>query len=394
MQRFVLRASWVIDGTGREPLAKGAVLVEGERIAYVGPADGAPRDPEAEVMDLAGCTLLPGLIDCHVHLTMDGAADAVAQVTGDDAVTATLRAVRNLERQVRAGITTVRDCGCPGDLGIQLARAVRRGLIPLAPRVLAAGPALCITGGHGWFFGREVDGDAEVRKAVRELIKAGVDFIKLIVTGGVLTPGVSPGALQMTPEEIRAAVREARAAGRPVAAHAHGGEGIKEAIRAGVTTVEHASYVDEEAVELFRRHRTHAVSTLLASVRQVEHLAEVPRYVAEKIQHHIERERRSIRWLIDAGVPIAAGTDAGTPFNPHGGLVDQLLLLHELGLSPLQAIQAATQTAAKALQREQDLGTLEPGKLADAIAVAGNPVDDLRALKQVVAVWRSGRRLV
>lgn len=393
MPRFVLRASWLIDGTGRDPLADVAVVLDGERIAYVGPAAGL-YERDAQVVDMRGCTLLPGLIDCHVHLTMDGAADAVAQVTGDDVVTATLRALRNLERHVRAGVTTVRDCGCPGELGIQLARAVRRGLVPFAPRVLAAGPALCITGGHGWFIGWEVDGEAEIRKAVRRLIKDGADFIKLIVTGGVLTPGVSPGALQLTPEEIRAAVHEARAAGRPVAAHAHGTEGIKEAVRAGVTTVEHASYVDAQTVELFRRGGTYVVSTLLASVRQVEHLSELPGYVAEKIQHHIERERRSIRWLLEADVPVAAGTDAGTPFNEHGGLVDQLLLLHDLGLSPLQAVQAATQTAARALCLEHDLGTLEPGKLADVIAVAGNPVDDLRALKHVVAVWRSGQRLV
>ncbi|MBE3584417.1 MAG: amidohydrolase family protein [Limnochordaceae bacterium] len=393
MTTKILKASCLLDGTRREPVADGAVVVHNGQILYAGPAGSMP-DVAGEVVELPGTTLLPGLIDAHVHLTMDGSADIVQRVTTDTLPMATVRAVVNAERLIRAGITTVRDCGCQGNINIDLARMVSQGIIRMAPHILAAGPAICMTGGHGHFIGWEVDGPDEVRKAVRKVIKAGADVIKLIATGGVITPGVTAGAPQFSLEELRVAVEEARKAGLTVAAHAHGAEGIKNALRAGVTTVEHASYVDDEGIQLFLETGAIFVSTLLASRRQVEHLHEVPDYVAYKISRHIDIESHSVRRLIAAGVPAAGGTDAGTPFNPHGDLAEQLIMLAEHGLGTMGAIEAGTRISARALGIEHLTGTLEAGKRADILAVQGNPAENLEHLKQVVAVWKSGERLV
>lgn len=389
----VLRAPWLIDGTGRGPVTDGAVVLQDGRITYSGPSRDLPK-VAGEIVDLPGVTLLPGLIDAHVHLTMDGSADIAKRVTNDALPMAAIRAVANAERLIRAGITAVRDCGCQGGVSIELARAIRQGVVRLAPHILAAGPALCITGGHGYFVGYEVDGTDEVRKAVRQVLKSGADVIKLIATGGVLTPGVTTGATQFSLEELQVAVEEARKVGATVAAHAHGAEGIKNALKAGVTTVEHASYVDDEGIALFKQTGAFVVSTLLASRRQVEHLHEVPDYVARKISQHIEAESRSVRRLIAAGIPVAGGTDAGTPFNPHGDLAEQLIILAEHGLGNLGAIEAGTRVSARALGIESVAGTLEVGKRADVLAVRGNPAEDLAHLKQVVAVWKSGERLI
>jgi imidazolonepropionase-like amidohydrolase len=242
-----------------------------------------------------------------------------------------------------------------------------------------------MTGGHAWFIGRQADGLDEVVKAVREQLRAGADVIKLIATGGVLTPGVSPGAPQLTFEELQAGVQEAARAGRRVAAHAHGAEGMKNAIRAGVHSIEHGTLLDDDALELFLIHKTFLVPTLSAIQSGIEHgrTQGMPDWAFQKCTVMAEDLKANFRKAAKAGVRIAMGTDAGTPFNPHGRNAQELRRMVQLGLAPMQAIQAATSSAAALLGLDQEIGTVEQGKLADLIVVDGNPLEDIALLEEL-----------
>lgn len=393
MTMKVIRAEWLFDGLSETLIKDGAVLFEDGIISYAGAAEDLPL-VQAETEMFEGATVLPGLIDAHVHLTMDGTRDAVQKVSEDSLPLATLRAVRNAEMQIAAGITTVRDCGSKGYIAVDLAKAVQEGLLIKAPRILAAGPVICITGGHGYFFGMEADGPDEVRKAVREVMKRGAHFIKLIATGGIITPGAAAGILQYNFDELVTAVKEASKAGLKTAAHAHGAEGIKFSLQAGISTLEHGSYIDDEGISLFQKSKTIFVSTLLASRQQVEHIAEIPGYMAKKISCHIDAEICSVKKLIEAGVPLAGGTDAGTPYNPHGELPEQLSILAEYGLGNVGALKAGTSISAKALGLEEQVGDFTPGKEADILVVRGNPEKNLSNLKNVLGVWKFGNRVI
>jgi len=298
-----------------------------------------------------------------------------------------VKAVAHARATVEAGITTVRDVGSRDHISISVTRAIRAGIVP-GPRTLNAGLAVCMTGGHAWFIGRQADGPEEVVKAVREQIRAGADVIKFIATGGVLTPGVSPGASQLTFNELRAGVDEAGRSGRRVAAHAHGAEGMKTAIRAGVHSIEHGTLMDQEALELFLVHKTFLVPTLSAIQSGMEHGKKggMPDYALQKCVAMVDDLRANFRRAAKAGVRIAMGTDAGTPFNPHGRNAQELRRMVELGLTPMQAIQASTHSAATLLGLESEIGTVEAGKQADLLLVNGNPLDDISLLENPSAV--------
>jgi imidazolonepropionase-like amidohydrolase len=267
------------------------------------------------------------------------------------------------------------------DLAVRDAAAA--GLIQ-APRILASGRLVCMTGGHGWPIGREADGPEEVRRAAREQIKAGADLVKLMATGGVMTPGVEPGSAQLTEEELRAGVEEAHKAGRRAATHAQGTQGVLNALRAGIDTVEHGFFLDEECVELMVRHGVFFVPTLAAlhNTEKAGLEAGVPEYMVDKARRTRSAQLESLALAKKAGVKIAAGTDASTPFNLHGKNGQELGLLVDNGFSPEEAVIAATSTAAACLGLEKDLGTVEEGKLADLIVVQGNPLDDIELLAE------------
>jgi imidazolonepropionase-like amidohydrolase len=393
MPKYVLKSRWLFDGESDQVIQDAALLLEDEKILYAGP-DAFLGPVEAKIYNYEDATILPGLIDAHVHLTLDGSSNPIQKVDTDSIPTATLRAVKNAEKLIKAGITTVRDCGSRHYVAVEMARATRYGILTTSPHIIASGPVICITGGHGHFMGREADGPVEVRKAVREVIKNGADFVKLIATGGIITPGTTAGSTQMNLDELEAAVSEAEKVGLRTAAHAHGAEGIRFALEAGVSTVEHASYIDEKGIDLFLNKGAVFISTLLASCRQVEHLSEIPEYMAYKISRHIDAEKNSVTKLIQAGVTIAGGTDAGTPFNKHGELVEQLCILSECGLGNLEAIKAGTYNSAIALGIQDYAGSLKPQKRADILVVKGNPANDLNALQEVLSVWRSGKCII
>src|SRR5690242_3543250 len=257
---LVLHGARIIDGTGAEPVRGRAVVVEGGRITAV--VDEA-RAPRGRGIDLAGHTLLPGLINCHVHLCFGAEADPVRPMREESLAMTAVKALLRARLTAEAGVTTVRDLGGRDYAEMAVRRAIQEGWV-VGPRIVAAGRPVCMTGGHGHFLAREADGPDDVRKAVREQLKAGADVIKLIATGGVMTPGVEPGSPQLTLEEMRAAVEEAVKAGRRTAAHAQGSTGIADAVEAGITTIEHGIFLTDEIIAAMKRKGTFLVPTLAA----------------------------------------------------------------------------------------------------------------------------------
>jgi imidazolonepropionase-like amidohydrolase len=388
----LIRNVTLIDGLGGDPRRDWAVVVEDERIAWLGPTADAPKVDHGLVVDGRGHSLLPGMINCHVHLCNDGAADLFGQVRDDSVPIATIRAVLNARLTLEAGVTTVRDCGAANQIAIEIAKAVDRGLID-GPRVRAAGRVVTMTGGHGHFIGREADGPDEVRKAVRAEIKGGAHFIKVMATGGVLTPGVDPSQTAFQLDEMMAAVEEAHKSGRQAASHAIGNGGIKNALLAGIDSVEHGFYLDDEAVNLALKNQAFLVPTLIAVDQIVNNGPEggIPDWVVKKAKSESGHHRESFVLAVKSGMRVAAGTDAGTPFNPHGDLALELAKMVEFGLPPMLALVAAASNAAKLLRMDDQIGSVEKGKIADLILVPGDPLADIGVMRRPAFVMKSGR---
>lgn len=397
----ILRAARLIDGTGTPPLVPGMVRIEGDRIAEVGTNLRVP--PGATLVDLGDATLLPGLIDLHTHLTGDERVhweDALVKTTpAHDA----LWGARNARVTLMAGFTTCRDMGPNWPyVDVELRRAIDAGAIP-GPRLLVAGNYVTSTGGAGDARQFSIyvdvptvrtlaDGPDEVTKAVRTNLKNGADFIKILATGAVLSKGISPGAQQYSDAEIQAAVTEARRWGKQVAAHAHGADGIKAAIRAGVRTIDHGSYLDDEAIALLKasNRQSFYAPTLYTS-------AVIERNAPANPIPESERERsRQIRAVKDAGfrralaagIPIGFATDALVI--PHGDNAREFAERVRLGESPMAAIVSATALNAEILGWQDRVGTIGAGKLADLIAVPGDPLSDITRLERVGFVMKGG----
>jgi imidazolonepropionase-like amidohydrolase len=370
----------VIDGKGKS--WTGYVAIDGNTIARAGAGDPKPGVDGFDLVDATGHTIMPGFFDCHVHLRSDGVANPRAQVLGETDALLTLRSARNARLTVEAGITTIRDCGSTNFIDFAVRRAMDEGLL-IGPRMVLSGMFICMTGGHGWNVGREADGPEGVRRAAREMLKAGARNIKMIATGGILTEGTELGAPQLSIDELRAGVEEAHKAGALAAAHAHGATGIKNAVRAGIDSIEHGYYLDEEGVDLMLKNGTWLVATS-AAVRNVAGrsvkdglLPSVHRKASEAVEHHVSNFKRAHK----AGVKLAMGTDSGVPFTFHGNNLDELVYLVEMGLTPMEAIQVATLKSAEMLRTDQRTGSLEEGKLADLVVFDGNPLDDIKQLR-------------
>jgi len=391
----LITAGALIDGSGAGLLRPGAVLVEGDRIRAAGTRIEAPADSER--IDLPNATITPGLIDCHVHLSDAGLADASVQ-DQDPPALRVLRMAEHARRTLTAGFTTVRDAGGRDHLEFALRRAAHEGLIR-TPRLVLAGKIVSMTtaGASSWpGMYRQADGVSDVVKAVREQVAAGADVIKIMATGAVLSPGHErPTSAQFTREELRAAVDTAHAMGLRVAAHAHGVEGIARAVVAGVDTIEHGTHLHEDpgvAKEMAAR-RVFLVPTLKALERIAEGTG-VPEDMRSKAQDRRSDRDRTFRVALEFGVPIAMGTDAATPFNRHGENAEELALMVALGMTPIAAITAASGVAARALGRE-DIGVLAPGRLADIVVWDGDPSHDIQILLRAPrAVFLGGDRVM
>lgn len=408
MDLIAIRNGTLVDGTGRDPVADAAVLLDGSRIIAAGP-ESQVLQPGVEYteIDARGGTILPGFIDTHVHMMLEGydlEKDLLTPFSYKF-----YQAMDYFRRTIQAGITCVRDAGGM-DLGTK--RAVDAGLFP-GPRAKISINALSITGGHGnsWMPGGvdlnlfaaypgmpdgRCDGPAEVRKKTREMLRAGAEVIKICSTGGVLSPTDRPEYTQFSPEELAVIVQEAAFhGGVKVMSHAQGAEGIKNAIRAGIHSIEHGIYLDDEAIQIMVEKGTFLVPTLLAPFSLVENAdnnARVPAHMLAKARDAYKYHKESIARAYQAGVKIAMGTDAGVM--PHGTNLRELGLMCEIGMTPMEAILATTRVAAECLEWQDRLGTLEKGKLADIVIWKSNPLDDIRSIENndnAVMVMKDGK---
>ena len=392
--KIAIRQARILDGLGRR-LERGTLVIEDGRITAVGPAEDIRVPPGTRRIDGRGLTVLPGLIDCHVHLCLGAEADVVAAVERDSSTLTLLKAAELARRTLEAGFTTVRDVGFRDHAIFALKQAIAAGVTP-GPRILAAGVAICMPGGHARFIGREAAGVDAVRAVVRDQLAAGAEVIKVIASGGVLTPGTSPDQAQMTVEELTAAVEVAVAHGRHVAAHAHGASGMKNALCAGVHSIEHATLMDDEAAEMMIQRGVFMVPTLsaLATTAACPVGCGIPESARTKARNMVKQHEKSFRAALRRGVPIALGTDAGTPFNHHGENAQELERMVTLGMDPMQAIMASTSGAARLLGIGQNIGSITEGKQADLVIVEGNPLRNIKLLLQkdrIAGVAQSGR---
>jgi imidazolonepropionase-like amidohydrolase len=391
----------IIDGAGGV-IEKGWLLVEDSLISGFGPMEQIPSPVEngvdAEATEtMSGKTILPGLIDCHVHLALDGSPDPMSKIMGMTDPIATIHMVKHGEATLRAGVTTVRDLGSKNFIDLQVRDAVNSGLVK-GPRMLCAGQMICITGGHGWQMGCEADGPDAVKRAAREQIKAGVDCLKFMATGGVLTKGSRPGVPQLDREELQAGIEEAHKVSLRTAAHSQGPEGSKNAVLAGIDSIEHGASLSEETIEEMVKRNIFLVPTFSAPVNIMAKGTEagIPKEFVEKSKRVQDEHIRSVFRAKKAGVKIAMGTDAGTPFNRHGENPFELVHMSEFGFSAQEVIVSATSRAAELLGLEEKIGTIAPGKLADLLIVEGNPLEDIRVLTdpgRIVAVFKEGHEV-
>jgi imidazolonepropionase-like amidohydrolase len=400
----VLHAARLIDGTGSAPVADGVVVVTDDRIVAAGRRGSVAEPAGARVIELGDATLLPGFIDAHVHIAGrtlgDPAGDAAA--VRDFPATAAILGVENARRTLMAGFTTVRNAGSEDFADVALRNAINQGFI-VGPRVLASGHAVGITGGHcdeNGFRPGLLEGDYrtgianspdQVAAAERYQAKYGADVIKICATGGVLSEGDAVGVQQFSEAELRAAVEEARLLERRVMAHAHGAEGIRAAVRAGVHSIEHGSFLDREGARLMAQRGTYLVPTLSAgeAVLRAANSGVLTGQRAEKAREAVGAMRGATRIAMAAGAPVALGTDAGV--GAHGANGHEFTLMVEWGgMTPMQSIQAGTLNAARLLGVDRQVGTLAAGKAADVVAVPGDPTRDIRAMERPVFVMRNG----
>lgn len=394
---LAIRCGRLLDVRAGRMLANVTILVREGRVVAVGENLRLPAD--AEVIDLSRATVLPGLIDLHVHLTSNPRAFGYRGL-GISIPRQTLYGAMAARRMLETGFTTVRNVGADGYSDVALRDAIEAGEIP-GPTMIVSGPALGITGGHcdenllpfefHYTASGVADGPWAVRAKVREVIKYGADLIKFCATGGVLSRGDSPRAQQYTLEEMQAIVEEAHRLGRKVAAHAHGAEGMKAAVRAGVDSIEHGTLIDAETIALMRERGTALVPTLWAldSILEAGAARGIPEESLEKARALATERDRNLKAALAGGVRFGFGTDAGV--FPHEQAVHEFVLLVRLGMTPLDALRSATLTAAEVLGMENDIGTIEAGKRADIIAVEGNPLEDIRAMEGVKFVMKGGR---
>ncbi len=395
-----IKAARLIVGDGRVIEAP-VILIRGDLIVAVGTAASTAIPKGARVIDLAGLTVLPGLIDTHTHINSADSDGGDSAVLKETAAHAAIYGTVNAARTIAAGFTTIRDVGATNFADVALRDLVSRGVVP-GPRMFVAGPSLGIIGGHADVNGYNpaipipgtgvmVTGVDEVRRTIRTNVKFGADHIKITATGGILSQGDEVSASQFADDEIRAAVEEAARLGRKVAAHAHGAKGIITAVTAGVASIEHGSLIDDEGIALMKAKGTYLVPTLIILEEIVKHGAAkgYPEYAMAKARL-VEPERRvRLRKAFQAGVKFSFGTDATSDI--HGRNAEEFaLLVEQLGATPAEAIRMATVHAADLIGIGDKAGTVEAGKWADVIAVSGNPLEDVRRLEQVVFVMKAG----
>lgn len=386
MADLLIKGATIVDARGER---SGDVLVREGRIAEVGDVPGATDEPG---LAASGRWLTPGLIDCHIHLCYEAGPDPRAMTKKTDAQLA-IEATAHARQTVMAGVTTARDCGGRGFVETFVRNAIHAGLIE-GPRLFTSGHPIVRRGGHMSYFGRETVTPADCRQAAKEQIGAGVDWLKVAATGGVTTPGADPKAAELSEEAIRSVVEEGAKAGKPVAAHAHGGDGIRNSLAAGVRSIEHGTFLDDASIRWMVGQGVFLVPTLIATRAMIDAgtAKGVPEFVVRKAQEIDPIRRKAFSECVRRGVQVAMGTDAGTPFNPHGENAHEVELMVEAGMTPQQALASATVTSAELLRLEREVGLVERGFAADLLLLSRNPLDEPSAFRRnLAAVIQAGR---
>lgn len=398
----VIEAGRLVDGTGAEPIEAARMVIEGQRIREVGPASQVKKPTgEVDVLDFSGNTVMPGLLDGHVHLNFSALPSALPDILAEDNPRILLRAVHNAQLALRVGVTTVRDCGGRDLMPLKLRDAIAAGLIP-GPRILAAGPAITVTGGHCYFFNGEVDSADGMRQLARGLAKSGVDFFKVMSTGGRMTPNTNVTAAQFTVDELSALVQEARRLNRKTTAHGHGTAGIRNAVAAGIDCIEHCTWVsewddtvvdyDSSVADQMVKQGTY-LSPTISPARVInegtfdENLSEVRR----RTRAMRPKIREAQRDMLDRGVKIIGSTDAGVANVPLDSMPGELeAAVEELGLTAMQAITAATYIGSQAFDRSEDFGSLQVGRRADFLVIDGDPSKQISDIRKLRWVFKDG----
>jgi imidazolonepropionase-like amidohydrolase len=410
----LIRCAGVVDGTGRSPLLDGAIRIEDGRIAAVGPSGALRAQPgeEVEDLDFGGCYVCPGLIDEHTHLGLAGDGRTYEEMAEDPDEIMVLAGVHNLRKHLNAGVTTLRDNGARNQVGFLIREGANRGYFP-TPRMLVCGRPIVATRGHFWWCNEEADGEVEIRRAVRRLVHEGADHIKIMASGGG-TRGTVPGRASYSEAELHAAVHEAHLFGRLTVAHCRAKESMVHAINAGLDLMEHAEFLDPDGVmrydaqiaEMMRESGMYVSPTLqaagyptvlaLRAKREAEGLTKAEEARLDAAETRVEARVGHFGQMLEAGLlhRMVAGSDSGCGNLAFGHLDYDLQLMHRGGMTAMQVLESATRITAEAIGFGDQIGTLEPGKLADLIVVDGDPSRDVTALSRVRAVFQSGRRVV
>jgi imidazolonepropionase-like amidohydrolase len=365
------------------------VLIEDKKIIRV--ADSI-NDPEASTIDAAGKFVLPGVIDCHVHLSMNGGSHPMADLGKSREAEALLTAAKSCDELLKAGVTTIRECGGIGLESVILRDAIKAGKMD-GPRIITCGKAIKIPGGH--FVGAEVTGAQEARHAARTLIRDGAQFIKLMATGGLGKIGEKPGVVELDTDEMEAAIKEGQKHGMSSAAHCHSKEGMLNAMAAGVTTLEHCTFIDDEVIDKMLENDIYMVPTFSPYCQMARYGAEngVSSYMCQMSKDISAYKNKTFRLVYERGVKIAFGRDAGAPLTKHAEYTIEMTDMENAGMSRKDIIISATETAAKAMQIWEETGSITEGKFADIIILEADPLDDLRNYKQISAVFAEGKRI-
>ena len=402
MANKAILCSKMFDATSGQVVSDRVILIEGNQIADVVPAADFAAHDNYDIIDLRGKFVTPGLVDCHLHATMNGEAGGTDSAPYTTIGAYTMKALKTVRDDMMAGFTTLRTCGDMGQSAIAVRNAIKKGEV-WGPRMMAPGSCIGTTGSHAdshynpyihedFGMGTIGDGVMGLRKATRYVIKHGADFIKFMSTGGVMSRGTTVGAQQMTYDEMCAVVEMAELYNMTSATHAHGTSGIKDAVRAGVTSVEHGMMLDEECIDLMKQKGTTLVPTIIAAERIVVKGKEIgtPDWAIQKANQVLSHHEHGFRRCLQEGIPIAFGTDAGTPFNFHGKQAYEFELMMRFGMTAEQALTAATMTGAKLMRMDSQIGSIEKGKLADVVAFEGDPTEDIKAMCNCAFVMKDG----
>lgn len=396
MKKVAYVGKWLFTGDENQSVIEDFVMMtEGGCILWIKSKDEAEKDPEAEYVELEKGYVVPGFIDAHVHLFCSEGDNIKKKNEGQYTAHLICQGAMHARKLLQSGIVACRDLGAYKGYSLGVRDSINRGEIP-GPKIITCGHAICTTGGHGYNISYEADGVCEVQKAVRRVIKEGADVVKLMVSGGVNSPGPEPGPCEFTKEEIRAGIETAHAWGRKVAVHTHGNTAIRNCVEAGVDSIEHGVFMSEDIMDMMVERGTYLVPTLCAPYYAVnEGMKQEPDNPDHaKSQEVLQRHRDMLKRCAEKGVPIAFGTDAGSPFDPYDEASYEMVLMTMAGLTPCQALTAATRGSADLLGISDEYGSLGKGKRASFVCLTKNPLEDIESVAQEKDVYLNGEKVI